>query len=172
MAGLIHLYCGDGKGKSTAAAGLSLRAAGAGKRVLFLQFFKDGSSSEIGLLRQIPGVEVLVCSRHFGRFRNMSEEQKAEAREAYGALFEEACRKAGEKDLLVLDEAVSACRHETIPEERLLRFLKEKPEGLEVVLTGRKPSEALKDAADYVTCMTKEKHPFDQGIAARKGIEF
>ena len=172
MAGLVHLYCGDGKGKSTAAAGLSLRAAGAGKRGLFLQFFKDGSSSEIGLLRQIPGVEVLVCPRHFGRFRNMSEEQKAEAKEAYGALFAEACDKAKDADLLVLDEAVSACGHGVISEEKLLAFLRDKPEELEVVLTGREPSQGLYDAADYITRMEKLRHPFDVGIPARKGIEF
>ncbi len=172
MAGLVHLYCGDGKGKSTAAAGLALRAAGAGKRVLFLQFFKDGSSSEIGLLRQLPGVEVLVCPRHFGRFRNMSEEQRAEAKEAYTALFEEACRKAPEADLLVLDEAVSACGHGVVPEEKLLGFLRDKPAELEVVLTGREPSEGLYAAADYITRMEKLRHPFDVGIPARKGIEF
>ena len=157
MAGLVHLYCGDGKGKSTAAVGLSLRAAGAGKKVLFLQFFKDCSSSEIGLLRQIPGVEVLVCPRHF---------------EAYGALFAEACDKAKEADLLVLDEAVSACGHGVISEEKLLAFLRDKPEELEVVLTGREPSPGLYDAADYITRMEKLRHPFDVGIPARKGIEF
>ena len=172
MAGLIHLYCGDGKGKSTAAAGLALRAAGAGKRVLFLQFFKDGSSSEISLLRTIPGVEVLVCPRHFGRFRNMSEEQRAEAREAYGALFEEACWKAQKADLLVLDEAVSACGHGVISEDKLLAFLRDRPEQLEVVLTGREPPEGLYAAADYITRMEKLRHPFDVGVPARLGIEF
>ena len=172
MAGLVHLYCGDGKGKSTAAIGLAVRAAGAGKRVLFLQFFKDGSSSEIEVLRSIPGIEVLVCPRYFGRFRNMSEEQRAEAKEAYGALFEEACRKAGKIDLLVLDEAVSACGHGVIPEDKLLDFLKNKPEELEVVLTGREPSQGLYAAADYITKMQKLRHPFDVGIPARKGIEF
>ena len=172
MSGLIHLYCGDGKGKTTAAVGLAVRAAGAGKKVLFTQFFKNGSSSEIGVLRSLPGVTVDVCGTYYGLYKFLSDEQKEEARKDYTALLERVLAKAADADLLVLDEAVSACRHETIPEEMLLRFLKEKPEGLEVVLTGRKPSEALKDAADYVTCMTKEKHPFDRGIAARKGIEF
>jgi cob(I)alamin adenosyltransferase len=102
----------------------------------------------------------------------MSEEQKAEAREAYGTLFEEACRKAPEKDLLVLDEAVSACGHGVIPEEKLLAFLRDKPEELEVVLTGREPSEGLYAAADYITRMEKLRHPFDVGIPARLGIEF
>ena len=79
MQGLVHLYCGDGKGKSTAAVGLSVRASGAGLPVVFAQFFKDGSSSEIGVLRSLPGVRVLVCERYFGRFRNISEEARAEA---------------------------------------------------------------------------------------------
>ncbi len=172
MEGLVHLYCGDGKGKSTAAVGLSVRAFGAGKRVVFTQFFKDGSSSEIAVLRQLPGVKVLVCPEHFGRFRNMTPEKREKARAAYAELLESALSSASEADLLVLDEAVSACNHGIIDEGRLLAFLGERPAGLEVVLTGREPSEALLAAADYVTEMKKRRHPFDAGIPARKGIEF
>jgi len=172
VAGLIHLYCGDGKGKSTAAAGLAIRACGAGKRVLYVQFFKDGSSSEISVLRTLPGVEVMVCPRHFGLFRRMNEEQRTEAKEAYGKLFADACGRAENHDLIVLDEAVSACRHGMISQQDLLTFLRDRPEELEVVLTGREPSEELFSAADYVTQMTKLRHPFDKGIIARKGIEF
>ena len=172
MQGLVHLYCGDGKGKSTAAVGLSVRASGAGLPVVFAQFFKDGSSSEIGVLRSLPGVRVLVCERYFGRFRNISEEARAEAVKAYGDLLEEALAAAGERGLLVLDEAVSACGHGVISEEKLLAFLRDKPAELEVVLTGREPSQGLYDAADYITRMEKLRHPFDVGIPARKGIEF
>ena len=75
-------------------------------------------------------------------------------------------------DLLVLDESMSACTTGVVEEGMLLRFLREKPEALEVVLTGRNPSNALCEAADYVTEMCKRKHPFDQGIPAREGIEF
>ena len=172
MQGLVHLYCGDGKGKSTAAVGLSVRASGAGLPVVFAQFFKDGSSSEIGVLRSLPGVRVLVCERYFGRFRNISEEARAEAVKAYGDLLEEALAAAGERGLLVLDEAVSACNHGVIPEAELLDFLRHKPEGLEVAVTGRNPSEALMAEADYITEMVKRRHPFDRGIAARRGVEF
>ena len=97
---------------------------------------------------------------------------RREAGEAYSALLEEALSEAADAGLLVLDEAVSACNHGTISQERLLRFLREKPEELEVVLTGRAPAEALMAAADYITEMRKLRHPFDRGIAARKGIEF
>ena len=140
MQGLIHLYCGDGKGKMTAAVGLSVRAAGAGKRVLFAQFLKDGSSSELNILRTLPNVEVACCEQNFGFFKAMDGQTKAAARLAYSALLEDVMRK--------------------------------RPKALEVVLTGRDPSQHLLDAADYVTEMRKRKHPFDRGIAARRGVEF
>ena len=173
MQGLIHLYCGDGKGKTTAAVGLSVRAAGVGKRVLFAQFLKDGSSSELNVLRALPNVEVASCGQNFGFFKSMDEQTKAAARQAYSALLEDAMRKSEDGvDLLVLDEAVAACNHGLIEETALLDFLRRRPEALEVVLTGRDPSQHLMDAADYVTEMRKRKHPFDRGIAARRGIEF
>ena len=172
MSGLIHLYCGNGKGKTTASVGLAVRAAGAGRRVLFTQFYKDGTSSEINVLRSIPGITVEVCGKHYGFFKRMTDEEKEAARKDYTALLEKVLRDSADADLLILDEAVSACNNGSIPEDRLLEFLRNRPEGLEVVLTGRKPSAALTDIADYVTSMNKEKHPFDRGVAARKGIEF
>lgn len=172
MAGLIHIYCGDGKGKTTAAVGLTLRSAGAGNRVVFTQFFKDGSSSEISLLRQIPGITVLHTKTVGGFWKRMTTEQQAQASRDYTELFHIACERAKNMDLLVLDEVISACNHGAVPEEALLEFLQNKPEHLEVVLTGRNPSEALLAQADYVTEMKKIKHPFDRGVLARKGIEY
>lgn len=173
MPGLIHIYCGDGKGKTTAAVGLSVRAAGAGKRVLFAQFFKNGSSSEIRVLEQLPKVETDICRTHYGFYKRMNAEERGRAQRDYTALLEDALEKARDGvDLLVLDEVVSACNHQMVPEERLAAFLKQKPEELEVVLTGRGPSGALLELADYVTEMRKEKHPYDRGIQARRGIEF
>ena len=172
--GLVHLYCGNGKGKTTAAVGLAVRCAGAGGRVIFTQFFKDGSSSELRILESLPGVRVLICPRKYGFFKRMSEEQKAAAREDFTALLRDALSAAREgTELLVLDEAVSAYNHGVIPEAELLDFLRHnKPEGLEVAVTGRNPSEALMAEADYITEMVKRRHPFDRGIAARKGVEF
>ena len=173
MTGLIHLYCGDGKGKTTAATGLALRSAGAGRRVLFVQFFKDGSSSEVKALRSVPGVAVRICPVQHGFFRDMDDETRRRAVADFTALFEAAAAEAAENaDLLVLDEAVSACNHGMIPKDALLRFLREKPEGLEVVLTGRDPAPELLELADYVTEMRKIRHPYDRGILARKGVEF
>lgn len=172
MSGLIHLYCGDGKGKTTAALGLALRAAGAGKQVVFTQFFKDGSSSEIGTLAALPGVRVFHADTVRGFYRNMTPPQREQAGKDYTALFRQVTQAAQEADLLILDEIVSACNRGVVPEKLVTDFLREKPARLEVVLTGRNPSAALLELADYITEMRKLRHPFDRGIGARKGIEF
>lgn len=172
MASLIHLYCGDGKGKTTAAVGLAVRASGAGKQVVFTQFFKDGSSSEIGVLSALPGVRTMHAQTVKGFYHAMTPEQRAKAREDYTALFRQVTAAAAEADLLILDEIVSACNRGVVPETLVTDFLRNKPSGLEVVLTGRKPSPALMELADYITEMRKLRHPFDRGVAARKGIEF
>lgn len=172
MPGLIHIYCGDGKGKTTAALGLALRAAGSGKRVLLLQFLKDGKSSEFAALAQIPGIEVIPQTRTFGFSWTLTEEERREAQAYYSGLLEEAFRRCVDYELLVLDEAVGACGAGIIEEARLLELLEARPGELEIVLTGRNPSQALLGAADYVTEMKKIKHPFERGLPARKGIEY
>ena len=172
MSGLIHLYCGDGKGKTTAALGLALRAAGAGKQVVFTQFFKDGSSSEIEPLAALPGVRVFHADTVRGFYRNMTPPQREQAGKDYTALFRQVTQAAQEADLLILDEIVSACNRGVVLEKLVTDFLREKPTRLEVVLTGRNPSAALLELADYITEMRKLRHPFDRGIGARKGIEF
>ncbi len=169
----IHIYCGDGKGKSTAVMGLALRAAGSGKKVVLTQFLKDGKSSELAILRELPQITVLTCGKQFGFIWNMTEEQKKEARAAYQELFDRAVRTAKEEGafLLVMDEFMAAYNHEMIDRTKALDFLKERPEGLEVALTGRDPAPELLELADYVSEIRKIKHPFDQGLNARKGIE-
>ncbi len=169
----IHIYCGDGKGKTTAAMGLALRAAGSGHPVVVAQFLKDGTSSELNVLRQLSRVQVLVCREQFGFFWNMTKEQREAAGKAYRELFERAVLEAGKGAfLLVMDELIAAYNHEFVDWQRVLGFLREKPEGLEVVLTGREPAPELLDLADYVSEIRKEKHPFEQGVPAREGIEF
>ena len=174
MSGLIHIYCGENKGKTTASVGLSVRAAGAGKKVLFTQYLKRGDSAELKSLALIPGIKTMVCDKPYGFIWTMSEAEKAAARADFSGLFEEAAglAKAEAYDLLVLDEILGAIACGMVPEEAVLDFLKNKPENLEVVLTGRDPSDALIELADYVTEMKKIKHPFDQGVQARYGIEY
>ena len=172
MPGLIHIYCGNGKGKTTAATGLAVRAAGAGKKVVFTQFFKDGDSSEISILQTIVNIRTVHCKTVRGFWKRMDDLQKAKVSEDYTKFLADVIALARDADLLVLDEIISACNHGTITETVVLDFLRSKPKGLEVVLTGRNPSEELLVLADYVSEMRKIKHPHDCGIAAREGIEF
>lgn len=168
----IHIYCGDGKGKTTAAMGLALRAAGSGKKVVVVQFLKDGTSSELHILRQLPQMQVLVCEECFGFFWNMTEEQKEAAGRAYTELFDRASQAAKKGAfLLVMDELIAAYNHRLVDREQVLAFLREKPESLEVVMTGREPAPELLELADYVSEIQKRKHPFDRGVGARRGIE-
>ena len=172
MAGLIHIYCGDGKGKTTAATGLAVRAAGAGKKVVFTQFFKDGSSSEIKVLKSVENIHVIHCETVPGFWKRMTDEQKERASADYTKLLSDVIGVAADADLLVLDEVLSACNHGAVAEDAVTDFLRKKPEKLEVVLTGRNPSAGIVEMADYVTQMQKVKHPYDNWITARRGIEY
>lgn len=172
MSGMIHIYCGDGKGKTTAAIGLTIRAVGAGKNVLFSQFMKSGKASELKILRSIENISVVSCQTVSGFYKNMTPEQRVQVSKDYSAMLTEVLAQAVQFDLLVLDEVVSACNHGVVEESILCRFLKEKTGHLEVILTGRMPSESLIELAHYVTEMKKQKHPYDEGISARLGIEF
>ena len=169
---MIHIYCGDGKGKTTAAMGLAARMAGRGKNVLIGQFFKDGSSGEIQALKALPGIETLHCHTVPGLFARMTEDQRAQAKTDYTAYLLDLLKKGPEADLLVLDEAISALNRGIIPAEPLLSYLQAQGQTQEIVLTGRTPKEELLALADYVTEMVKRKHPFDRGVKARRGIEF
>lgn len=172
--GLVHIYCGNGKGKTTASVGAAVRVAGNGKKVLIKRFLKNDHSGEVEALKQIPGITVLPCTRQFGFSWKMKQKEKEEAKEYYGKELEKAWKMAldQEIDMLVLDEAVGACTLGFIEEERLLELIGSKPEKLEVILTGRNPSETLLAAADYVTEMVMRAHPYTRGIPARKGIEY
>lgn len=169
---MIHIYCGDGKGKTTASMGLSVRAAGSGLKVLVVQFFKDGTSSELNILREIPNITVLTEERNFGFFMLMKEEDKIVAKKAYQDLLQKAVAMANDIDVLILDEIISTYNYDMIQRDTLVEFLKEKPRDLEVILTGRNPKEELLELADYVTEMKKIKHPYDKNQPARLGIEF
>ena len=177
MEGLIQIYCGEGKGKTTAAVGQAVRSAGCGLSVVFVRFLKTEGSGELSVLRKIPGITLVPCEKSFGFFWNMSEEQKKEASEVYEAMLEraeETAVQSAEKGdtVLVMDEIIATYGHGMIDREKFLAFLRAKPENLEVVMTGRNPAEELICLADYVSEIKKVKHPFDKGICARKGIEY
>ena len=171
--GYIHIYCGDGKGKTTTGMGLCARAAGSGLKVLIYQFMKDNSTCERKVLEQIPGITFENgLSREKFSFQ-MTEEEKKERRQFYAQQLKMVTEKARDEqfDVLFLDEVIYTIRAGLLDEALVLDFLDHKPEKLEVILTGQGPSEALIERADYVSELKKIKHPFDKGLAARDGIE-
>ena len=129
---MLHIYYGNGKGKTTAAVGLTVRAVGSGMKVAFFQFLKNGSSSEISILEELENVTVICCEECQKFTFAMNDLEKNE---------------------------VTLCHNE------MLRKAAE-------LMTGRNPSDKLKKRADYLTEMNAVKHPFDNGITARKGIEY
>ena len=165
---MLHLYWGNGKGKTTAAMGLALRALGHGQRVVIVQFLKDGTSGEIAPLRA-AGAAVYACPN--AKFTwLMDEADKAAAREASARALGQAL--AEPFDLLVLDEACAALKSGILDENLLHRAVAFAKNGREVVLTGRDPAPWLQEAADYSTEMRANKHPYADGVAARDGVEY
>lgn len=173
MSGLIHLYCGEGKGKTTAAIGLALRAFGQGKTVLILQFLKGRDSGEVKVLKGL-GIPVLRGKAGKKFSRDMTRAEREETRALNTEQLSLAVHMAREEgcDMLILDEAAAAYRLNLVDREMLRELVENKPTRLELVLTGRDPAPFMRDAADYITEMKKIRHPYDKGTAARRGVEF
>lgn len=171
---MVHLYCGDGKGKTTAAAGLAVRAAGDGFRVIFAQFMKGSESGEVKVLDGLDNVEVMRAEAQDKFTFSMNEEERRLAAEENVRLLRRVEERAAEVKpfLLVLDEAVSAVYNDMITDEDLRGFIERNRDDYEIVITGGTPEVWMIDIADYVTDLQKIKHPFDNGLEARKGIEY
>lgn len=171
MNSYLHVYTGNGKGKTTAAFGLALRAAGAGKKVYFAQFVKGKTYSEIKAVEQwLPSVTVKQYGR--GCFI-VKEPEQADIDAAQTGLAEiKDILQSGQYQLVVLDEANIAIYYKLFSVAELLEAIAARHPGTEVVVTGRYAPQELIDAADLVTEMKEVKHYYTQGIEARKGIEF
>ena len=165
--GLVQIYTGDGKGKSTAALGLALRAAGQGLHVGFIQFLKGEVSGEHLFLEKYPAFEIIRLGKE-SHFKRGNPELAQEVQETL-MLVEQ---KMNDYDLLVMDEVFIAVEMGLINTRQLLELINKKPEALEIVLTGRNAPREIIKRADLVTVMTMVKHPFQQGITARRGIEY
>lgn len=168
MNGYLQVYTGNGKGKSTAAFGLALRARGAGLKVAIIQFIKSMDYSEIKILKQI-GVELFQYGRGcFIKGNPVPEDQEiaGEALRKAGDLFE-----YGETDLVILDEINVAHYFKLFTDDALLRLVESKPQDLELVCTGRYAPDFLIEKADLVTEMKEVKHYYKTGVKARDGIE-
>lgn len=169
--GCVHIYCGDGKGKTTCVIGLCVRATGAGKKVLLHQFLKDNTSSERTIIDKLPGVTMMPGAKMDKFTFQMNEEELQALRESNDANLARLCDMAKDYDMLILDESVYAMDMGLLSEDKLIEWLEKKPEHLEVVMSGRNPSDRLKEHADYISEIKKIKHPFDQGLSSRIGIE-
>ncbi|HEC82111.1 MAG TPA: cob(I)yrinic acid a,c-diamide adenosyltransferase [Thermoplasmatales archaeon] len=169
--GYVHVYTGPGKGKTTAALGLGLRAAGAGLKVYMIQFMKGRRYSEIDAVEQLQNFTIV----QFGRDEFVSKENPEQIDidlAQQGLEHANEIIKTGEHDLVILDEINVALDYNLIPLEDTLRLIREKPEKVELVLTGRYASPELVKQADLVTEMLEIKHPFQKGVLARKGIDY
>lgn len=169
--GLIHIYCGNGKGKTTCAFGLALRCAGTGQQVRMVQFLKSGTTGEVEAMRHLPNVEILRAKQGTKFTFQMNEAERIQAKHDHMTLLDQAFSDAEGLRMLVLDEIMAACSSGMVEETHLIELIAHKPEQLELVMTGRDPSVQLLALADYVTEMKKIRHPYDKGIAARIGIE-
>ncbi|NLM78073.1 MAG: cob(I)yrinic acid a,c-diamide adenosyltransferase [Ruminococcaceae bacterium] len=173
-AGLVHLYCGEGKGKTTASMGLIARALGHQYRVLLVQFLKDGNSGELVSLRRLPGFDVLA-GQITGKFSiAMTSEEKEATRALHLSFFHDAIKRVEEAqvDMLVLDEVLGAIECNMMDENELLAFLDARPPSLEVVLTGRHATTQVMARADYISRIECVRHPYERGVLARAGIEY
>jgi cob(I)alamin adenosyltransferase len=171
--GYVQVYTGDGKGKTTAAIGLAIRALGAGMRVYFAQFIKSARYSEIWMLERLAGCGAKIVCRQYGDgcfiFREPSEADRLAAKR--GLDEARAVVRSGEYDLVVLDEANVAVALGLLDEDDLLAAAGDKPDNVELVFTGRCAPAKLMETADLVTEMREIRHYYQNGVIARRGIE-
>ena len=208
---MIQVYHGDGKGKTTAAIGLAVRFSGAGKKVLFCQFMKGNISSEIGVLQKLENLEVELIGKHFGFYKDMTEQDKEKITKCHNHILEKVlgvllnAKSAGQEPayqepaiqesadqepetqelqdqcqdgptlLVVLDELASAYRYGLLDRKMVSKIIlaaSENRQIIELVITGRDPDSFFLEHADYITEMKIQRHPYEKGILARKGIEW
>ncbi len=169
--GLVHLYTGDGKGKTTAAIGLGIRAVGAGLRVHMIQFMKGRRYSELDALEKIPGFTVT----QFGRDEFVSKEKPAQIDidlAQKGLAYAREVLTKNEYDVVILDEINVAVDYRLITVDDVLGLVKMKPDSMELVLTGRYAKPEVIQQADLVSEILEIKHPYQKGVTCRKGIDW
>ncbi len=172
--GLVHIYTGTGKGKTTTSVGLAARALGQNFKVVYAHFMKRPDLygyHEIDSLRSL-GATIMGFTDGHPFFDKTLDPEKLKQQVSDALVFLSGYLKSSPPDLLILDEILITVRDGFLAEDDLLEFINQKPEGTELVLTGRGATERLIERADYVSEINKVKHPYDQGIPSRRGIEF
>lgn len=175
LPGLVHIYTGNGKGKTTAAVGQGIRACGRGMKVLMVQFLKGSTTGELFTIQKLlPDFEIFRHKK-IGKFTcNMTHEQREEMKKNIENLFQYVVQEAmsGRRDLVILDEIMAAISSGLIATDTVLSFVKSKPSELELIMTGRNAPLEIIQLADYVSEIKSVKHPLEAGIPAREGIEY
>ena len=171
---MIHVYYGDGKGKTTAAVGLAVRAAGSKMKILFVQFLKTELSGERNILSGIKNVTLTSCPQKLKFTNEMTDAEKQQATVLFRGIFDRSAATALSEryDMIVLDEIFDVINEGMLSEADVFAFIANAPNSIEIVMTGHNPPERFIDEADYVTEMKKIKHPYDRGVSGRIGIEF
>lgn len=173
--GLIQVYTGDGKGKTTAAVGQGIRAMGRGNRVIMIQFLKSSHTGELTVLKRLePHFRVFRFEKERGFIWTLSSAEIEELRQEVEAAFKFAGKvlENRECELLILDEIMAVLGNHLLAVDEVVRLLRDKPREVEIILTGRNVPREIAEIADYVSEIACVKHPYQQGIAAREGIEF
>lgn len=172
--GLIHIYTGNGKGKTTSAVGLAVRALGHGKKVCYSYFNKKPAKygyTEIESLKKL-GAEILGLTDEHPFFNKLITKEEHKNQTEAGVEKLKKIIQSNKFDLLIMDEILISVRDEFLDEEQLIEFIKNKPKNLELVMTGRGATNKIIEIADYVSNIEKIKHPMDNGVMSREGIEF
>lgn len=168
--GLMHIYCGDGKGKTTASLGLALRGAGAGMRVCIVQFMKGGDTCELESLKHFDNITVIRCDREYGFFFSMTDKDKSDISDCHNRLLEKAF--SGGYDMIILDEFNCAYEFGLMDKDRAETLIINGKDSAEIILTGRNPAAVFTESADYISEICCRRHPYEKGVDARKGIEY
>ncbi len=171
LPGLLIVYTGKGKGKTTAALGLAFRALGSNRKVAMIQFIKGKwKTGERKLAETLPGLTFLVMGEGFTWDSDDLSRDKLAAEKAWTAAEEMIL--AGDHSIVILDEVTYAINYGFIPVERVTQTLRDRPRKVHVVVTGRDAPEEVVEMADLVTEMTPVKHPYDRGVPEQIGIDF
>lgn len=174
--GMLHLYIGNGKGKTTAATGLAIRALGWNLNVLFAQFLKTSDTGEKSAFESFAGkLQFFRPEQRHNKFLwNMTKNELLETKEDIQRGWQKIRTEilSGSYDVVILDEILDCIQCELLNPQQVLKCILERPNNVEIVCTGRDAPKSFYEAADYITRMSSEKHPYDRGIKARYGIEY
>lgn len=177
---MIEVFFGAGSGKTSAAVGRAIRAAGNGLPVLFVSFLKDGSSGEISVLSKTEGIRIVFCKEFFGFVIEMNDDQIKKTQEHYVQLInyvhafceENIINDNKLKGVIILDEILHAYKARLVEHDKVINLLNKYRDSFEFILTGSVENNTLNEMADYVTCFVNVKHPYQLGVSARRGIEY